>query len=286
MKLRILVAEADPEHLLFIHSALREIEEVGRGTGWLQVDVHHATDLRAAESVLASAAIDAVLLGLDLGPDAGAETFRRLQTAAPYIPLILMAAPNDRDLAAQLIREGAQDFLMKGEIDCEPLIHAISGAIERQRVLCALRASAKTDPLTGLLNRNGFESAAGRDRTLAERLELRYLVIVVKPSAPAPASQRRDLALVETADHLCSLVGPTGLSGRLSETHFALTFFDHPSETVEAAWSRVQSAASTWALRMGMAVFDAGNPASLEALLEQAEADMSRRSIGRAAAGN
>ena len=292
MKLRVLVAESDPEHLLFIENALREMEEGRYWPGWMQVETHHAMTWRGAEAVLAGVVIDAILLGLDMGDCRGAETFRRVQAAAPYIPVVIMADPKDRDLAAQLIREGAQDFLIKEQIDCAPLIHAIVNAMERQRLICALRASARTDPLTSLLNRGGFDAAAGRDRALAERLSLRYLLIVAEPAVQMPESggrntQGRDLVLVEIADHLRSLAGPAGLVVRLSDARFALTFFDSPAESVEAAWARLQTAPSGQPLRMGMAVFDVHgarhNPASIEGLLEQAESDLARRHAPRAA---
>lgn len=283
MRLRVLIAEADPEHLLFVENALAEVEEGRHWPGWVQVETHHAMTWRDTESVLANVAVDAVLLGLDLGAIRGAETYRQVQAAAPYVPVILLADGGDRDLAAQLVREGAQDFLIKGQIDCGPLIHAIANAVERQRLLCAVRTSAKTDPLTGLLNRGGFDSAAGRDRMLAEGLDLRYLLIVIEVAnrSSSQSAQSRDLVLMETADHLRSLAGPTGSIARLAEARFALTFFESPAEAVEAAWARVQTTAAAQSLRMGMAVFDAHNPASLEGLLEQAEADLARRASSR-----
>ena len=114
----------------------------------------------------------------------------------------------------------------------------------------------------------------------------------------------QDLALVEAADHFRSLAGPMGLTARISDTRFAMTLFDSPSESVEAAWARVEAASAGSSspessfdhsfdrgkaftesqadrsnlagktLDLGFAIFDTRNPVALEVLLDQAEADL------------
>ena len=70
---------------------------------------------------------------------------------------------------------------MKKDLDCAPLAHAMRNAMERHRMVCAMRASATTDALTGLPNRGGFLTYADRDRKLAERLGRRLMVLVAEP---------------------------------------------------------------------------------------------------------
>jgi PleD family two-component response regulator len=279
VQLRILIVESDPEDLLFLEDAIVETEEGRHWSPWVDVETLAASNLTEVASLLASEPVDVMLLNPDLSDCQGAASFRRVQTLAPQIPIILLVDAADRDLAVQLMREGAQDFAIKKQLDCAPLAHAVRNAIERQRLLAATRSAIVTDPLTGLLNRGAFLTLAERDRALAERLSRRLLLMVAEPDhlselAAAGGDHRRDLRLVEASDILHSLAGSTGLLARLQAGRFALTLFDSSLEPVESAWTRIHSAAAGQEIAMGAAIFEPGSPATLEALLERAELDL------------
>jgi diguanylate cyclase (GGDEF)-like protein len=164
-------------------------------------------------------------------------------------------------------------------VDCAPLAHAIRNAVERHRLLMAARTAAMSDPLTGLPNRRAFLSFADRDRRLAERLGRRLMVMVAEPKslteiAAAYGEQRRDLTLIETADHLRGLARSTDLLARIEETRFGLALFDTDTEPVEDAWVRCHGAAAERRILIGAAIFDPERPATLEALLDQAVLDL------------
>ena len=72
---------------------------------------------------------------LDLGlPDAqGLEAVRRAHAAAPRVPLVVLTGLDDESLAAQALQEGAQDYLIKGQIrSTRGLLRALRYAIERK----------------------------------------------------------------------------------------------------------------------------------------------------------
>ena len=285
MTLRVLLAESDTEDVLFLRDVLEDMESCEFWSGWLHLDIHDAPTWSFAEEILASEPIDIILLDLNL-PDAPATTgFRRAQAAAPHVPVVLLIEDADLDLANRLIREGAQDFLIKKNIDCEPLAHALRNAVERQRLLAAARAAAMTDPLTGLLNRAAFQVLAERDRRLAEAGGRRMGIVIAEPvdavssrSTPHTTQnsmlhtvQQRDLAMVEAADRLRSVAGPADLVARLSEERFAISLCETDTESVEQACGRYQATFGTRFLRTAAAVFNPYRPATLDALLEQAE---------------
>jgi len=85
--------------------------------------------------------IDIVILDLHLPDGSGFELFERLSTQAPWVPVILLTNLNDEELALRTVRNGAQDYLLKTELDCKLLARAIRYAIERKRVEEALRES-------------------------------------------------------------------------------------------------------------------------------------------------
>jgi len=279
MTLRVLLVDSAPEDVLFLQDVLLEIESGRYWSTWVHIETLHAATWSAAAAMLANERIDVILLAPDLADSQGVEMFRRFQLAAERIPMILLIGPEDDAMAVRMIREGAQDFLIKKTVDCAPLAHAIRNAMERHRMVTAMRASTTTDSLTGLPNRGGFLTYADRDRKLAERLGRRLMIMVAEPRnltelAAACGDQRRDLALVETADHLRSVAGPTDLIARIGEIRFGIAILDTDAESIEEAWARIHGAAATHRLTVGAAVFDADRPATLEVLLEQAALDL------------
>lgn len=277
--LRILIVESDPEDLLFLEEAIREIEQGGLWTPWMDVETLATSTWMETKTLLPREPVDVILLNLNLSDCGGAALFRRVQNLASHAPILLMIEAEDKGLAAQLVREGAQDFLIKKQIDCAPLAHAIRNAMERQRILEAVRATTMTDPLTGVLHRGAFYTLAERDRQLAERLARRMLLIVAEPAdagelAATAGEQRRDLALVEASDFLRGLAGGTGVLGRVGETRFALALFDTSTEPIERMWSRVHTAAARRRIRIGAAIFEPEESAHVETLLDRAEADL------------
>ena len=116
---------------------------------------------------------------------------RRIQAAAPHVPVILMAAKEDIEVAVRLVREGAQDFLIAPEIDAAPLAHALGTAIERQRLLSAARAATGEDPFTGLPNRKAFLALGERDRRMAEKLGCRWMLVLTEPTNLGTSTHNR-----------------------------------------------------------------------------------------------
>jgi diguanylate cyclase (GGDEF)-like protein len=279
MNLRLLLVESEPEDAIFLKDVLTEIESGRYWSQWVHIETLHAATASDAMAIVVNEIIDVILLDLDLSDSQGADTFRCMQSVAEQIPMVLLMGAEDDALAARMIRDGAQDFLLKKQIDCAPLAHAIRNAIERHRLLSAARAGAITDPLTGLPNRGGFLTFADRDRKLAERMGRRMMLIVAESKDCADIStsegrQRRDLIMVEAADHLRSLSGPTDFLARIGQTRFAMTIFDTDAESVEEAWARLHAGVTGQRIQIGAAIFDTERPVSLEALLDQAALDL------------
>jgi PleD family two-component response regulator len=280
MIVRVLLVESEPEDVLFMRDVLMEIEAGRYWNTWVHIEILHASTLSSAMAIMANQLVEVVLLNPDLSDSQGIDTFRRMQSCSDRVPIVLLIGPEDAAMAIRLMRDGAQDFIVKRCIDCVPLAHAMRNAIERHRLLSAARAGASTDSLTGLTNRGGFLTLADRDRKLAERLGRRLMILIAEPKnfGEIPSisdEQRRDLMLVEFADHLRSLAGPTDVIARIGETRFGMAFFETDAESLEEAWARMHSAAADHRMQIGAAIFAADRPASLDVLLEQAALDLS-----------
>jgi signal transduction histidine kinase len=94
----------------------------------------HLFRMREAEVNLAKGGVDIVLLDLGL-PDAhGLDTVRRARAVAPDVPIIVLTGLDDEAHAAEAMKEGAQDYLIKGQIENRALPRALRHAIERHRM--------------------------------------------------------------------------------------------------------------------------------------------------------
>jgi signal transduction histidine kinase len=79
--------------------------------------------------------IDIVLLDLGLPDSQGLDTFARAYAHAPEVPIIVLTSSDDESLALEAVRKGAQDYLVKGEIDRHTLTLSMRYAIERKHVV-------------------------------------------------------------------------------------------------------------------------------------------------------
>ena len=92
----------------------------------------HVASLADAETWLAGHSADIVLLDLGL-PDPGElDAVRRARAAAPRASIVLLSSLDDEPKAIQAIQEGAQDYLIKGQIEPHKLMRALGNAVERK----------------------------------------------------------------------------------------------------------------------------------------------------------
>ena len=92
--------------------------------------------MRMSEALihLAKGGVDIVLLDMGLPDGHGLDTVRRAHAASPGVPLIVLTGLDDEVLAAEAMKEGAQDYLIKGQIENRALPRALRHAIERHRM--------------------------------------------------------------------------------------------------------------------------------------------------------
>jgi PAS domain S-box-containing protein len=119
----------------------RLLREMFNEQGANRTELAHVESMREAEKYLAEHAVDVILLDLGLPDAQGLEGVRRAHAAAPTIPLVVLTGLDDESTAAQALQEGAQDCLVKGQIEPRGLLRAMRYATERERAEGDLRAS-------------------------------------------------------------------------------------------------------------------------------------------------
>ncbi|MDE0145010.1 MAG: sigma-54 dependent transcriptional regulator [Nitrospira sp.] len=130
----ILLVEDNP-------SDARLVQELFGGLQGRSFNVLIAESLQRAHEHLKELRVDVALIDLSLPDSHGLDTFRKFAAEYPAIPQILLTGLDDRDVAIQAVREGAQDYLLKGEVEEHILIQAIDYAIERKRIQVELEAA-------------------------------------------------------------------------------------------------------------------------------------------------
>ena len=110
----------------------RLIREMFNDEGSYDIELTHVQSVREAEKHLEMHAADIILLDLFLPDGQGLETLRKIHAIAPRIPLAVLTGLDDESIAVQALQEGAQDYLIKGEIEPRGLLRALRHSIERK----------------------------------------------------------------------------------------------------------------------------------------------------------
>jgi diguanylate cyclase (GGDEF)-like protein/PAS domain S-box-containing protein len=92
--------------------------------------------------------VAAVVADLSLPDSRGLDTFARLSRAAPRVPILVIGEMSDEDVARQAVRHGAQDYLLKEQLDGRSLRKALSNMLERKALSDALRRTTERAEVT------------------------------------------------------------------------------------------------------------------------------------------
>ncbi len=126
--LRVLLIEDNPGDARLLQEHLRDAEAS---------DVVIVCDGTLGEGMrrLREENVDLVLLDLSLPDAKGLQTFHTLHDAHPDVPVVVLTGLEDDGVALSAVRDGAQDFLVKGQVNGHRLVQAMRYAVERQRLL-------------------------------------------------------------------------------------------------------------------------------------------------------
>jgi len=134
----------EPVQVLVVEDSAAEaalIQDMLAHTNGAEFRVEHVQRIAHARERLNESHPHVVLLDLNLPDSDGLGGFEVLHGAAPWLPVIILTNVRDEKLAARAVRRGAQDYLIKREVDAKLLTRSIRYAMERQRAEEALRES-------------------------------------------------------------------------------------------------------------------------------------------------
>ena len=123
--LKILLIEDNAGDVRLIREMLAEV-------AGMSYSLESASRLSAGLECLIKQQFDVVLLDLGLPDSQGLETLNEIYTQTPTTPIVVLTGLGDEAIANQAVREGAQDYLSKGDINGRVLWRVIRYAIERK----------------------------------------------------------------------------------------------------------------------------------------------------------
>jgi len=123
---RILLVEDDPDDVWIMQGLL--------GNRWDgPFELVHAEMLSVALAHLARRQFDVVLLDLALPDSQGIETFAKLHARAGGVPIVVLTGETNERMGVTAVQAGAEDYLVKGQLDDHLLVRSVRYAVERHR---------------------------------------------------------------------------------------------------------------------------------------------------------
>ncbi|HAX76081.1 MAG TPA: hybrid sensor histidine kinase/response regulator [Cyanobacteria bacterium UBA11372] len=133
--------------ILLIEDSLAEarlLEEFLQQAKSKEFNLVHVKRLREAIEQLNQDSFDAILLDLTLPDSQGLDSLPPLISLAPSIPIVVLTNTNDDELAIEAVRQGAQDYLVKRQVNSQLLVRSLYYAIERKQMSESLRELNRT----------------------------------------------------------------------------------------------------------------------------------------------
>ncbi len=121
---------------------VRLIKEMLNFATNFKFELKNTEDLEQALYQIQNEFFDVILLDLGLPDSSGFQTLIKTREAAENIPIIVLTGLKDESLARRSVQAGAQDYLVKGQVDTEPLVRAIYHAIDRNRMIRTIQSLA------------------------------------------------------------------------------------------------------------------------------------------------
>ncbi len=212
-------------------------------------DVVRATSLSDALPLVREQDFELIVTDLALPDARGLDTVHRLRTASPNTAMMVLAGFWDEVLAMKSLEMGAQDYLVKPNLDAGQLNRAIHYALKRKRSEQSLARLAFNDALTGLLSPFAFRERLRHALSVARRHRRRVATMLLDLDGLGEVNDRLGFAagnavLRRFAVRLQNTLRETDTLARLSGSEFGVLLEDVDPMGVGIVTERLLSATS------------------------------------------
>lgn len=283
--IKVLLIEDNPGDARLIREALSDTENMKFELRW----VDH---LRMGIDLLNKDVFDVVLLDLSLPDSQGMETIIDIREQAPIVPIVVLTGLDDEKVAINAVQHGAQDYLIKGQVDSSVIMRSMRYAIERHRLQEQLYNLSIIDDLTDLYNRRGLFHLAEQHMHACGLEDRGFYLIVsdldrMKQINDSYGHHMGDLALMDTAKILKDFFRDSDIIARMGGDEFTVilpdtfahsldlnTFEQEIISSMEQNLNSFNLSAGrsyTLSISLGMSYYNPGTSATLGELIIQAD---------------
>jgi diguanylate cyclase (GGDEF)-like protein len=235
--LRLVLVEHDEADARLIR------ELVAEAVGEEPPALDHYERLEDALLRLVAPGVSCLLLDLSLPDARGLEALIRVRKVAPDVPIVVLAERGDQALGVAAVHEGAQEYLVKGQVTSEGVARGIRFAIERKQTEVQLAHRALHDALTGLPNRRLLLDRVAHAISRLDRSGTAIALLFLdldrfKQVNDSFGHEAGDRVLVEVATRLHASVRPSDTLARLGGDEFVILCEDIEGEAQAIAIAR------------------------------------------------
>lgn len=239
-----------------------------------EFEVEHVTRLSTAMARLVRRPMSLTITDLDVPDSRGVATVRHLQRAAPNVPVIVLSGEGDLEVALECIREGADDFLVKGTLGFQTLSRLIRLALERRRRMSTRSGGVSGEREEG--DRTTLESLGVHLLRVADRTGLCVSLLFMKVDRPAavegaPADIEALGSVLRRTVRRCDLVA------RVEADEWAVVLVMQQDDSSSAAARMVEAIIAAGVgsqVQLGVATYHPAAPETIDELIAQARRDL------------
>ena len=204
INLKILLVEDNPGDVRLIREMLSE------GSSQVAFRIENVTTLAEGVEKMTREKYDAVLLDLGLPDSRGLETFYAFHSSASQAPIIVLTVLHDEEAALEAVRNGAQDYLIKGRIESDLLTRGILYSIERKQTEGTLRGRTLEAESAQIRAETYFDFLAHDIANIISPIMAYAELITLDPNAPT-GTKNKAAKIVEQSRRASSFI--LGLRG-------------------------------------------------------------------------
>ncbi len=288
----MLLVDDDPDFARVFQISLQAEKNVS-------FEIETAGTLQVALEILQKETFQLILLDLGLPDSQGLGTFEKIVEAHPEVACVILSGMDDKVLALEAVRKGAQDYVVKGEVRGGMLARLLSYAMERhhqkqqmEELNERLEKLSFLDLLTQLLNRRGLQRMLSRELEISGREGANLSVILLdldnfKPINDTFGHAVGDIVLQEISKVLKRTVRGTDYVSRVGGDEFIILLPNtrlaegvHFSERMRLAIGQttvVVAGGQTVKVTASLGVMSANKrTASIDSLLEETHAALAK----------